>query len=194
MSKNVKIKFSTSIDVQYENVSIKILCSRTFGVSWNNLVYKCLILILTWAIWKWSCSLQVVGFDDLDIFSLQSSIQSLCLVTCPLLSNLAPAQSLIEVWPATRVWFLQGVETLWPFCNALSPSVVWRAHFYIGVLSISSFSKLTSGNQAIVIGSGAQTQPHLRALRMGRDYSWCIASELSTGTHIFLHCRITEKM
>ena len=168
-------------------------CAQELLVYLDIILSKCLILILTWAIWKWSCSMQVVGFDDLDTFSLQSSIQSLCLVTWPLLSNLAPAQCLNE----TRVWFLQGVETLlswWPFCNAQSPSVVWRAHFYIGVLSISSFSKLTSGNQAIVIGSGAQTQPHLRALRMGRDYSWIIASELSTGTHIFLHCRITEKM
>ena len=45
------------------------------------------------------------------------------------------------------------------------------ARTFILVLSIFSFSKLTSGNRAIVIGWGAQTQPHLRALRMGRDYS-----------------------
>ena len=110
-------------------------CAQELLVYLDIILSKCLILILTWAIWKWSCSMQVVGFDDLDTFSLQSSIQSLCLVTWPLLSNLAPAQCLNE----TRVWFLQGVETLlswWPFCNAQSPSVVWRAHFYFGPLYI----------------------------------------------------------
>ena len=75
----------------------------------------------------------------------------------------------------------------WPFCVALSTSVVWHARFYIAALSIIFFLEFSQWRsrcdrfltwisyfhyfQAPGVGLKAQTWPYRRACRMGNNCS-----------------------
>ena len=110
------------------------------------------------------------------------------------------------------VWFSSCVDTFcspsampWWFCVALSPSVHWHTRFYIAALSIIFFvgflqwrsraDRVVNLNTTISLPlfwrtwtrALAQTRPHLWSWHMGRDYSYCRASEL-TDCQISVFC------